>query len=41
LGVRRRAYELHRRKSRRGEQHETKFCHDGLSPRKIIDNKIR
>ena len=31
LGVRRRACELHRRKSRRGEQHETKFCHDGLS----------
>jgi hypothetical protein len=32
---------LHRCKSRRGEQHETKFCHDGLSPRKIIENKIR
>ena len=31
LGVRRRACELHRRKSRRSEQHETKFCHDGLS----------
>jgi hypothetical protein len=41
LGVRRRACELYRRKGRRSEQNETKFCHDGLSPRKIIDNTIR
>jgi hypothetical protein len=25
---------LHRRKSCRGKQHETKFCHDDLNPRK-------
>ena len=34
------ACELHRRKSCRGKQHETKFCHDGLGPRKIIGKKI-
>jgi hypothetical protein len=29
---------MHRRKSGRGEQRETKVCHDG--PRKILDNKV-
>jgi hypothetical protein len=33
-----RGRELQRRKSRRGKQHETKFCHDGLGPRKIFGN---
>ena len=40
LRMRWHANELHRRKSCRGKQHETKFCHDGLGPRKIIGKKI-
>ncbi len=40
LRMRWHACELHRRKSCRGKQHETKFCHDGLGPRKIIGKKI-
>jgi hypothetical protein len=32
--------ELQRSKSGRGKQHETKFCHDGLGPRKISGNKV-
>jgi hypothetical protein len=32
--------ELQRRKRSRGKQHETKFCHDGLGPRKIPGNKV-
>jgi hypothetical protein len=39
LGVRWRGYQLHRRQSGRGKQHETKVCHDGLDPRKIPGNK--
>jgi hypothetical protein len=35
------ACKLHRRKSCRGKQHETKSGHDDLDPRQIIDNKIR
>ena len=34
LRVRCGACERHRRNSRRGQQHETKFCHDDLNPRK-------
>jgi hypothetical protein len=34
LRVRWRAHEVHRRQRRSGEQHETKFCHDDVSPRK-------
>jgi hypothetical protein len=40
LRMRRRAYELHCRKSRRSEQRETKFCHDDLSPRKILTTRF-
>jgi hypothetical protein len=36
LRMRRIAYKLHRRKSGGGEQHETKFCHDDLGPRKVL-----
>ena len=31
--------QLQRRESRRGKQQESKFCHDGLGPRKILGNK--
>jgi hypothetical protein len=34
LGVGWRAHEVHRRQRRSGEQHETKVCHDDVSPRK-------
>jgi hypothetical protein len=40
LRVRWRAYELHRRQSCRGKQHEPKFCHDGFGPRKIFGRKV-
>jgi hypothetical protein len=41
LGVRRRAYELRRRKSRRGEQHESKFCHDDSQvPGKLLATRF-
>jgi hypothetical protein len=30
---------LHRRKSCRGKQHETKFCHDDLNPRENSGSK--
>jgi hypothetical protein len=40
LRMRRRAYELYCRKSRRSEQHETKFCHDDLSPRKLLTTRF-
>jgi hypothetical protein len=36
LGVRWSGRKLHRRKSRSGKQHETKFCHDDLGPRKCL-----
>jgi hypothetical protein len=41
LCVRGRTRKVHRRKSGRGKQHETKFGHDDVSPRQIIENKIR
>jgi hypothetical protein len=31
--------QLHGRESCRGEQRESKFCHDGLGPREILGNK--
>jgi hypothetical protein len=31
---------LHRGKSRRGKQHETKFCHDDLGSRKILARSV-
>jgi hypothetical protein len=34
-----RASKLHRRQSGSGEQQQTKFCHDGLGPRKILGRK--
>ena len=40
LRMRRRAYELYCRKSRRSEQHETKFCHDDLSPRELLTTRF-
>jgi hypothetical protein len=33
--------ELQRRQSRRGEQQESKFCHDGLGSRKVLDGRFR
>jgi hypothetical protein len=36
LRVRSSAYKLHRRKRGGGKQHETKFCHDDLGPRKVL-----
>jgi hypothetical protein len=39
LGVRRRAYKLQRRQSGGGKQQQTKFCHDGVGPRKILGRK--
>jgi hypothetical protein len=38
LRMRWRAGELHCRKRGRGEQHETKVCHDGLDPRRFPGN---
>ncbi len=32
--------QLQRRESRRGKQQESKSCHGGLSPRKILGNKV-
>jgi hypothetical protein len=40
LRVRRRAYKLHRRQSGGGKQQQTKFCHDGLGPRKSLGRKV-
>jgi hypothetical protein len=40
LRVRWRGCKLHRGKSRRGKQHETKFCHEDLGSRKIIGNEF-
>jgi hypothetical protein len=36
--MRRRSNQLHHRKRGRGEQNESKVCHDGLDPRKIPGN---
>jgi hypothetical protein len=40
LRVRRRAYKLQRRQSGGGKQQQTKFCHDGVGPRKILGRKV-
>jgi hypothetical protein len=40
LRVRWRAYKLQRRQSGGGKQQQTKFCHDGVGPRKILGRKV-
>ena len=40
LRMRRRGYQLHRRKRGRGEQHETKLCHGGLDPRNVLGQRV-
>jgi hypothetical protein len=40
LRMRRRGYQLHRRKRGRGEQQETKLCHGGLDPRNVLGLRV-